>query len=518
MDDEILKPEESYGGFDPASEEGKSTFMLDESDAYPGKLPYTVEEPEPDIPVDPEPVELPNLTVDVPMEPVDEAGETWDLFEDESSIPSQDDVIREAEESQARDAERLGELIKAEEEESIPEPSNLEFTDDEQDPSSRVSYELEQKPPKGTSSSESRKAVEIQDDFVPQLADDQVVELDDELKAMLEADLEKSKERKPSSPKEEVPEFDEQKNQEGLDSFRSVEDLAVADVIDISAIDAEHPSTFLMEEEEKKKKEEEQKTKVPVEQSLPIQEEAVPTTLENEADLKKAQKKEKKPKKEKEAKPPKEKMPRKPIPIIPILSWAGGIILPLLLALGAVYYFYSLKLPKLHNTIFKLEKSEEQKIAKEKPKDTLVVKKEVPKDTVKQESKEELKKEEPKEIRTPAKVTEKPIVKKEVKTAKEKPVVKIKPEKKQVQPKPEPKKPVKDEIYQIEIYSTPSQEDAEIWMNKLKKRDINATLQLQKVRGVTVYKIRYGYFKSAKEAQETAIKLGFSRSWIDRIK
>jgi cell division septation protein DedD len=101
------------------------------------------------------------------------------------------------------------------------------------------------------------------------------------------------------------------------------------------------------------------------------------------------------------------------------------------------------------------------------------------------------------------------ISEKKVTKVHEKPKV----ESKKVQ-NPEPK----NEIYQIELYSTPSIEDAEIWMGKLKKRSINATLQLQKVRGMTVYKIRYGYFKTRQEAQESAIKLGFSRSWIDRIK
>jgi hypothetical protein len=73
-------------------------------------------------------------------------------------------------------------------------------------------------------------------------------------------------------------------------------------------------------------------------------------------------------------------------------------------------------------------------------------------------------------------------------------------------------------IYALEVYTTPSYDDAKEWINKLGKRKMSASIIPQKVRDKIVYKVRLGNFSSEEEARKTAINMGFSRSYIDRIR
>lgn len=82
------------------------------------------------------------------------------------------------------------------------------------------------------------------------------------------------------------------------------------------------------------------------------------------------------------------------------------------------------------------------------------------------------------------------------------------------------KKVAKEEIYTIQIYSTPSLEDAQNWLKEIKMRynihDVYISPQI--IRDRQWYRVRFGYFSSMEEAIATAMKFGFSQSWIDRIK
>jgi len=81
------------------------------------------------------------------------------------------------------------------------------------------------------------------------------------------------------------------------------------------------------------------------------------------------------------------------------------------------------------------------------------------------------------------------------------------------------KKVAKEEIYTIQIYATPSLEDAQNWLKEIKMRyNIDAYISPQIIRDRQWYRVRYGYFSSMEEATATAMKFGFSQSWIDRIK
>ena len=73
-------------------------------------------------------------------------------------------------------------------------------------------------------------------------------------------------------------------------------------------------------------------------------------------------------------------------------------------------------------------------------------------------------------------------------------------------------------VYSLEVYSTPSYEDAKLWQDKLGKRKLSAVIIPQRIRDQIIYKVRFGNFSSEEEARKTAINMGFSRSLIDRIR
>lgn len=91
---------------------------------------------------------------------------------------------------------------------------------------------------------------------------------------------------------------------------------------------------------------------------------------------------------------------------------------------------------------------------------------------------------------------------------------------KETKPKEEVKKEEKiiDAFYTIQVYSSPSKEDALDWVNKLKSKNIQADISEQMIRDVRWYRVRFGNFTTREEAKAVALRLGFSQTWIDRIK
>ena len=77
----------------------------------------------------------------------------------------------------------------------------------------------------------------------------------------------------------------------------------------------------------------------------------------------------------------------------------------------------------------------------------------------------------------------------------------------------------KEAVFVVQIYASPSKADAQDWLNDLISKGISdARITKQILRGKTWYRVRFGKFKSEAEARKTASKLGFARSWIDRIR
>lgn len=76
-----------------------------------------------------------------------------------------------------------------------------------------------------------------------------------------------------------------------------------------------------------------------------------------------------------------------------------------------------------------------------------------------------------------------------------------------------------EQIYTVELYSTPSADDAKMWVQKLKSRNLeNINITQHKLRDKTIYKIRFGKFASRDEAKTEALKLGYPQTWVDRVK
>lgn len=85
---------------------------------------------------------------------------------------------------------------------------------------------------------------------------------------------------------------------------------------------------------------------------------------------------------------------------------------------------------------------------------------------------------------------------------------------------PQPKGPVPEVgTFTVQIYSSPSREDAESWLGQLKAQQIPyAMIAEQDIKGRTWYRVRYGKFETKEAARASALELGYSQSWIDRIK
>lgn len=85
---------------------------------------------------------------------------------------------------------------------------------------------------------------------------------------------------------------------------------------------------------------------------------------------------------------------------------------------------------------------------------------------------------------------------------------------------PQPNGPAPDTgLFIVQIYSSPSREDAESWLGQLKAQQVpNPIITEQEIKGRTWYRVRYGKFETKEAARTSALELGYSQSWIDRVK
>lgn len=163
----------------------------------------------------------------------------------------------------------------------------------------------------------------------------------------------------------------------------------------------------------------------------------------------------------------------------------------------------------------------------------------------KKPEKEQVKK---KDIPSYIKIEKKPIIEKpkkvitekkiEVKKSKEKVAIAVP---KKVEKKPQPLKEKKNKkeskpkaqteiisktdittkiaVYTVQVYSSPSKEDALEWIRKLKDKNISdAFISEQMVRDVKWYRVRFGQYESREQARSAALRYGFAQTWIDRVK
>jgi cell division septation protein DedD len=74
-------------------------------------------------------------------------------------------------------------------------------------------------------------------------------------------------------------------------------------------------------------------------------------------------------------------------------------------------------------------------------------------------------------------------------------------------------------LYTVQVYSSPSREDAEDWLGRLREKNLDATfISKQNVRGTTYFRVRFGAYTTKEEAETAAMKSGYASGWIDRVK
>ncbi len=76
----------------------------------------------------------------------------------------------------------------------------------------------------------------------------------------------------------------------------------------------------------------------------------------------------------------------------------------------------------------------------------------------------------------------------------------------------------KNGLFTIQAYASESYDEASMWLKKLNRRNLNASIVPLRKRNKIVYTVRFGRFGTEAEARLMAMKLGLSRSYIDRIK
>lgn len=540
--DNILKQEELNGGFDPQID-GEESFLLNTLDSYPANLPDFNQTKL--VASEPELIEVQEPESVIDAEQAEDPDSIWNIFNDESGaipdIPASEEVPADYSSMFGAEAtettEDTDEILKEETEEiGIVEDPKVAFigdeaTDDEFERMLRAEMERESTDSDTLSrimNDEPSFGADIQQaaaaDLVPE---EPVVIAEPEPVVMPEPEPVIILDETPAviPPKPVPPPV--------VDDFKPVDGMDGVAEFDLSSvISADHPSTLFAE-------------KIPQPEEPKVEE------------------KPKKEKKVKTPKPPKEKKERKPIG--PWVKRAGLIAAIVLISVGisgGLYYFgvfevgkkFVSKLFSSDTTHVAEVKKDEHKAEpkKEEPKQT-EVKHEEKRDTVPTPVHEQaITKQESTEHSAPAKVeehktekpvitehkeakpVEKPIVQKEVKQEKQK-VEKVKPENKNIakveKPKQETKKVVKpesikpekkktvDELYSIQIYASPSKEDANEWVQKLKKKKLGEVyISTQVIRDKVWYRVRCGYYKTKEEAKAAADNLGFSQSWIDRIK
>ncbi len=80
-------------------------------------------------------------------------------------------------------------------------------------------------------------------------------------------------------------------------------------------------------------------------------------------------------------------------------------------------------------------------------------------------------------------------------------------------------KPSSSGLFSVQVYASPSMEDAEQWLNKLRQKKINGGfVSTQEVRGKKWYRVRFGSYSTMQEAEQMASQSGFGTAWVVRLR
>lgn len=491
LKEDILNPEETNSGFD-AGEYGDETFLIESKGDYQGELPdfsfggTNLAEPVPTEPkeleIDPESGVTKAEQIEIPEE-----GNVWDLFDEESQ--TQQDTIQDA-------AEEI--------------PETQEFDSD--DSQGLFDHETEI-----ISSTES--VIDNAEKSTEEEAEEPV-SIDDDLKKLIEADLLKSSKKRKSVESDEVINQDDE-----VTEFIPVDQDEASDFIDLTSLEADRPSTYREKEVfPSLNPEPEDETLTGMHLSKHSKKPAVKPDDSGEV------------KERKRKKPLPWKIIRTASATALALAAVGIASFALMFAPGAPFELFKqnadtlaivkqipeskkkAELPKKEASAASATQAKDTaKVITDTSKEIAPIKKEIKPEPVIAKKEEKIKEttekvQKPKAI--PKKETKKPDIaynEREV-APKDKPVIKQ-------EPKPQQEKQVKDELYIVQIYTSPSKDDAEEWLSKLQQKNISdGFISTQKVRDQIWYRVRFGSFKTRDDARAAAIKYGFSQSWIDRVR
>lgn len=488
-----IRPEEIESGF-AQPEPGYEGFTLKSTDVYPGNFPRYQEPlpPESEI-IGTQPNQGLPETSDSIIDVSNIEGNIWDNFGDESS---------EADNSAEVTEKDLDDLVLDNANNDVIE-ENIENSEMDNTSSDEL-VDLFTEPEASTTGTESSQVI-----------------IDEELKNLLQEELARSAEKKSKKETQPSEEYLITTGQEPKPTFKAVEETgAKVDFIDMMAIDPNLPKVELGSSE----------TENPVE------------VIPQDKSKKKAKKEKIKPEK-------KEKGEKKPKSLLFwIFSSVASIIIIIVLSYFAFnYYIKSTNiLHPIDTTLAQkdtINKANEQKKADEKAEektkpDTISkITENTIKDTVKpvitkSETKPKVVEEPPTPQKTLVEHSPKPN---KITTPTEVHTQKVKVTKKTIQPKQEkksniasittPTKPIETlpqatekQIYTIQVYSTPSFEDAELWRQKLTAMKIgDVYISSQKIRDVVWYRVRFGKFSNRQQALDVAKQFGLNQTWVDRI-
>lgn len=502
---EILKPEE-YSGFNPG-EPDDDTFILEAQATYPAQIPTFEEEEKRTITLNNQ-TNVPQVQNEI-LEPPAE-GSVWDIFQEEPI--EQSEVTSET----------------AEEVESSVEFEKIDFKFDELE-SKKNEYLFAD----DVEIIKEEQTIEETIAEVPKV--DETLQFDQDFLEQLKKDLEISESKKVEKKELEDLEpviqkdvFTSNTDEEGKTIFVVISDLKV--------------------DEKAQDKIEEDKRAETKSEVIDRKEKKDKTKLKQEKQQQKA--------KERIAKDKNKEKINKSVFLNNLFKNVAIFILFVVLGLGGYYIWDNIGYKKINegvefakNLIY--GNNNKEKLTKEKKND--ITQKQSEEKThqpeIKTEFADENKELKPEIISNPEKehksFTNKKIAGPKIKAPKEEVIIPKQPKIKEpkietprkIEKKPQPKFDFADsrlvttpkekslitkkeeEIYTIQVYATPSIEDAQNWVKQLRmKYNIEAYISPQYIRDKIWYRVRFGNFQDKEEAIATAIKFGFSQSWIDRIK
>lgn len=81
------------------------------------------------------------------------------------------------------------------------------------------------------------------------------------------------------------------------------------------------------------------------------------------------------------------------------------------------------------------------------------------------------------------------------------------------------KTPSASALYVVQVFSSPSRDDADEWLQILRERNVSdGFITEQRLGGEAWYRVRFGQYSSRQDAEAAAQQLGFANPWIARVR